>query len=75
MSDLDRNAIDAERRLLDYWNRKSGKPHSKKLKFCMIKDVTFDDLDGSFSSMKLKGMTLTDLEMLKASTKDLTTNT
>ena len=67
LTNLTRNAGNAERRLLDYWNRKSCKPHSKKLKFCMIEDVTFDDLDDSFSRMEPKGMTLADLEMLKAS--------
>ena len=65
LKNLARDAGEAERRLLDYWNRKSGKTHSDKLTFSMIEGVAFDDLDERFSRMK--GVTLADLEMLKKS--------
>ena len=62
---LNSDAMAAEWRLLDHWNRKAGKAQSDKLTFSMIESVTFHELDESFNSMTLKGLKLADLEMLK----------
>ena len=67
MAEVDRIAKGAEQRLLDYLNRKSGKTHDT-LKFAMIQDAAFEDLDGKFSHINgSKGLTPEDFDMLKKS--------
>ena len=65
MADLDRISRLAEKRMLDYLNRKSEKAYNT-LKFTMIQDAAFEDLDKKFSNLNgLKGMTMEDFDMLK----------
>ena len=67
MAEVDCIAKGAEQRLLDYLNRKSGKTYDT-LKFAMIQDAAFEDLDGKFSHINgSKGLTPEDFDMLKKS--------
>ena len=64
---LHRDSKIAEKAMLDYWNRTSGKPHSDKLTFSMIDSKVFEDLEDKFNLDGIKGMMVTDFEKLKKS--------